>query len=256
MSSDHPSLYEIRGEYGIDGGVSSILAGIGFGAIGLGLLGLGAFHACARKRLLAGVETLGGLLFLQMVPSYLYSTRKGKFVVWGQLLDDLSLRGDESILDVGCGRGAVLGLVAKRLPRGRAVGLDLWRTRDQTGNAMEATWRNLDAEGVRSRCELHTADMRSMPFPDATFDAVVSSLAIHNIDGAEGRTQTLAEVVRVLKPGGRLLIADLMFTATYARELSALGMEEVVKRPLGWRFFYGALGMMTGLVTAKKPTLG
>ena len=48
--------------------------------------------------------------------SYLYSTGPGKRAIWAQLLDDLGLRGDEHVLDVGCGRGAVLMLAARRVP--------------------------------------------------------------------------------------------------------------------------------------------
>ena len=51
--------------------------------------------------------------------SYLYSTGPGKRAIWVQLLDELGLRGDEHVLDVGCGRGAVLMLAARRLPGGR-----------------------------------------------------------------------------------------------------------------------------------------
>jgi ubiquinone/menaquinone biosynthesis C-methylase UbiE len=92
-----------------------------------------------------------------------------------------------------------------------------------------------------------------MSFPDASFDVVVSSLAVHNIGGHEGRIQAIDEAVRVLKPGGRLVIADLMWASVYARRLRELGMEEVVVQPLGWRFWYGALGIATGLVRARKP---
>jgi ubiquinone/menaquinone biosynthesis C-methylase UbiE len=145
-------------------------------------------------------------------------------------------------------------MLAKMLPHGRAVGLDLWRSEDQSGNSPDATWRNLDAECVRNRCELVTADMRSAPFPDSTFDLVVSSLAIHNIHGDEGRRAAIDEAVRVLKPGGRLLIADLKWPKTYAKALRELGMENVVEQQLDWRFCYGGLGMATGLVTATKQT--
>jgi ubiquinone/menaquinone biosynthesis C-methylase UbiE len=130
--------------------------------------------------------------------------------------------------------------------------LDLWRSEDQSGNRPEATWRNLDAECVRNRCELVTADMRAVPFPDSTFDLVVSSLAIHNIKDRQGRGQAVAEAVRVLKPGGRLLVADLMWTGAYARQLRELGMESIVERHSDWRLCYSALGMATGLVTATK----
>jgi arsenite methyltransferase len=143
-------------------------------------------------------------------------------------------------------------MLARMLPRGRAVGLDLWRSQDQSGNRPEATWQNLGAERVRNRYELVTADMRPVPFHDSTFDLVVSGLTIHNIEGDLGREQAVDEAVRVLKPGGRLLIADLTWTKAYANRLRALGLENVVEQHLDWRFWYGGLGMATGLVTATK----
>ena len=95
--------------------------------------------------------------------SGLYTSRRGKFLAWTELLDQLNLRGDERILDLGCGRGAVLLLAAQRLTTGRAVGVDVWRRGDQSGNAAMATRRNALAEGVADRIELHTADMTGAP---------------------------------------------------------------------------------------------
>jgi len=66
---------------------------------------------------------------------YLHFTLRGKFLIWAELLDRLNLRGDERILDMGCGRGAVLLMAAQRLTTGRAVGVDLWRSFDQSGNS-------------------------------------------------------------------------------------------------------------------------
>jgi SAM-dependent methyltransferase len=253
-SSIRPGLAEHRGNYGIDGGRTAGVGLVAMGAAGLALACLAVIHARSGHIVLAIFELLSGLLLLQTIPSYLYSTRRGKFKVWAELLDGLGLGGDERALDMGCGRGAILSTLAKVLPRGRAVGLDLWRSEDQSGNSPDATWRNLDAECVRNRCELVTANMRAVPFPDLTFDLVVSSLAIHNIRGHEGRSRAIDEAVRVLRPGGRLLIADLMWTKAYAKRLRKLGMEEVVERHLDWRFCYGALGVATGLATATKQT--
>src|SRR6476646_9743913 len=94
-----------------------------------------------------------------------------------------SVRGDEGILDLGCGRGAVLLLAAQHLTTGRAVGVDLWRKEDQSGNAMEATRHNAVVEGVEDRVELQTADMTLLPFANDSFDLVVSNVAVHNVKG-------------------------------------------------------------------------
>jgi ubiquinone/menaquinone biosynthesis C-methylase UbiE len=183
---------------------------------------------------------------------YLYATRSGKFVVWDRVLDELRLRGDETVLDLGCGRGAVLLAAAKRLPRGRAIGVDLWRA-DQTDNSAEATLANAALEGFADRVELRTADMTALPLADGSVDAVVSSLAIHNIPTSAGRRQALDEAVRVLRPGGRLAIADLWETRQHAARLSELGWRNVKRRNLGWRMWYGAPWFSTRLVTATKP---
>ena len=124
------------------------------------------------------------------------------------IIDGLALRGSERVLDLGCGRGAVLLQVARRLTSGRAVGVDLWRTRDQSGNSIDATRRNAAADNVGDRVELHTADMSDLPFDRDSFDVVVSNVAIHNINEPARRERAIDEAVRVLRPGGRVLIAD------------------------------------------------
>jgi SAM-dependent methyltransferase len=196
---------------------------------------------------------LPAVFLLACAGSCFYTTLRGKFVVWAELLDQLGLRGDERILDLGCGRGAVLLLAAQRLTTGRAVGVDLWRSRDQSGNAADATRRNAVAEGVADRVELHTADMTALPLEDDSFDLVVSSLAIHNIWGRAGRQKAIEEAVRVLRPGGRLMIADIWATRHYQARLVALGMSDVARRGLGWRFWWGGPWAPTCLVTATKP---
>jgi ubiquinone/menaquinone biosynthesis C-methylase UbiE len=179
--------------------------------------------------------------------SHLHFTLRGKFVDWAGLLDRLRLRGDERILDLGCGRGAVLLLAAQHLTTGRAVGVDLWRSFDQSGNSADATRRNAVAEGVADRVELHTGDLTALPFGDSSFDVVLSSLAIHNISGRAGREKAIGEAVRVLRPGGRLVIADIRATRQHPVRLAKLGMNDVARRLLGWQYW------PTRLVTATKP---
>ena len=184
----------------------------------------------------------------------LYASRRGKFVVWAELLDQLQLRGDEHILDLGCGRGAVLLLAAQRLTTGRAVGVDLWRKADQLGNAAEATLKNAVAEGVADRVELLTSDIRNLPFENESFDLIVSNVAVHNVKGDVARRKAIAEAVRVLRPGGRLMLADIG-SRQYQKDLTRLGMTNVRRRNLGWRLWWSGPWLPTHLVTATKPTL-
>ena len=193
-----------------------------------------------------------GAVFLANAFSFLYTTRRGKFHVWDEILDDLHLRGGERVLDLGCGRGAVLNAVARRLTTGRVTGIDLWSAHDQSGNSRDVTMRNASLEGVEDRIEIETGDMRALPFPDASFDVVVSSLAIHNIHSNADRARAVAEAWRVLKPSGRLAIADIRATARYAGTLSELGATGIARRRLGWRFWYGNPFAATSLVTASK----
>jgi ubiquinone/menaquinone biosynthesis C-methylase UbiE len=193
---------------------------------------------------------LYGLILLAAATSFLYTTRRGKFIVWRELIEALALTGNEATLDLGCGRGLVLLEVARHLANSRAVGLDLWRSRDQSGNAEETTLANARAEGMRERIELATGDMAKLPFDDASFDLVTSSLAIHNIPSATGRIKAIDEAARVLRPGGRLLIADFRHGRAYAARLHALGLQNVVRRSLGWRFWYGGPPWATYLVSA------
>jgi arsenite methyltransferase len=191
------------------------------------------------------------VLFMLTIAAFvLHTTLRGKFVVWAELLDKLGLRGDERILDLGCGRGAVLLMAAQHLTTGRAVGVDLWRSADQSGNSAEATRRNAVAEGVADRVELHTGDMTALAFEDDSFDVVVSSLAIHNITGRAGREKAIYEAVRVLRPGGRLIIADIRATRQHQAQLAKIGMNDVAHSRLGWQFWWGGPWAATRLVTA------
>lgn len=240
-----------RGVYGFDEPVWPLLLSLlGFIFLVLGLVSFWAFDI----PVLGVICFVCAVVFLFSAASYIYTTRRGKFQVWAEILLRLGLRGDEQILDLGCGRGAVLLMAASLLPRGRATGIDVWKTNEQSGNALSVTQQNAEREGVAELVTLHTADMRHLPFSDGSFDLVVSSLAIHNIRDPEGRTQAITEAVRVLKPGGRLVIADFRETGRYGERLRELGMTEVAHRTLGWRFWYGGSWTATKLVSARKPS--
>lgn len=140
-----------RGSYGIDAPFAPIFLA------GLVMLYLVLAIVTGRSRYWLAV------LFISTIEAlFIHTALRGKFVVWAELLDGLRFRGDERILDLGCGRGAVLLMAAQHLTTGRAVGVDLWRKVDQSGNSAEATQRNAAAEGVVERVELHTGDLRAI----------------------------------------------------------------------------------------------
>jgi arsenite methyltransferase len=185
-----------RGDYGYDAPYFPVI----FGFLSLAA-GIGA-AICWQQGLIrpAGQMTLYFVFFVANTSSFLYTTRRGKFLEWDRILDHLHLRGDEGVLDMGCGRGAVLTAVARRLATGRVTGVDIWSTKDQSGNARDVTLLNASLEGVGDRVQIDTGDMRALPYPDATFDLVVSSLAIHNIRSNVDRKRAIVEGFRVLNP--------------------------------------------------------
>lgn len=237
-----------RGNYGFD----APMVPIGLATAAIVGWAVTIFSFATRLFWLAILALSVGIVFAVCTLSFVWTTRRGKFIVWRELLDALPLRGDERLLDVGCGRGAVLMLAAERLPAGRATGVDLWSTTDQSGNSEDATLRNAELEEVKDRIELHTGDMRQLPFPDRSFDVVTSSLAIHNIPNAQGREQALAEILRVLRIDGTALIADIGHTADYERYFSAQPGVKVQARRLGWRFWYGGPQAATTVVKVQR----
>jgi arsenite methyltransferase len=189
----------------------------------------------------------GIIFFLQSLLMF-FSSHYGKLRARDNLLDNLHLRGDETVLDVGCGRGLLLMGAAKRLPNGKAMGLDLWSQHDLADNRSTATMQNARIEGVEQRVEVHNGDMRDMPFADGTFDAVVASNSIHNIYDRDGRRRAINEIVRVLKTGGQVALLDIRHTAQYADDLRAAGMQNITRSGLIFWIF-----PPVRVVTGKKP---
>jgi len=146
----------------------------------------------------------------------LWDSKIGKIRERETLLDRITWTGGERVLDVGCGRGLMLIGAAKRLTTGQATGIDIWQAEDLSGNRPEATLENAAREGVGDRVEVQTADMRKLPFPDGSFDAVVSCAAIHNLYAAADRAQAIREIARVLAPGGHAIIDDIRHASEYA----------------------------------------
>lgn len=117
-------------------------------------------------------------------------------------IDQALLEPGENILDVGCGTGSVtIPAKMKVGERGRAAGID---------PAPEMiTVARQKASRARLEIDFRVGVIEALPFPDGTFDVVTSSLMMHHLP-ENLQIKGLSEIRRVLKPGGRLLIADMM----------------------------------------------
>jgi ubiquinone/menaquinone biosynthesis C-methylase UbiE len=113
-------------------------------------------------------------------------------------VDLLDVQPDDDVLEIGYGPGTALAMLAARAPHGTIAGVDL-----SARMLRQATRRNrrLVAEG---RLSLYRAAAESTPFDDASFDRII---AVNNFHIWPDRAAALAEILRVLRPGGQLLLA-------------------------------------------------
>ena len=165
----------------------------------------------------------------------------GKFRARDALLNAVPWRGDEQVLDVGCGHGLMLIGAAKRLSSGHATGIDIWQDVDQAYNSAAATLRNAELEGVT--VDVRDGDARKIPL--AGRRSMSSSPASRCTTSTMPRSasRALGEIARVLKPGGHAAILDIRHS--YARFFERHGFT-IVKKWITMLF------VLTHSVVARK----
>ena len=117
-----------------------------------------------------------------------------------KLLSFAGLTSGESVLDIGCGTGTLAIAAGRQVgPTGRVYGIDA------SPEMIARAERKAKRAGAKIR--LQNAIAESLPFPDAQFDAVLSTVMLHHLP-RPARARLVAEARRVLRPGGRLLVID------------------------------------------------
>lgn len=212
------------------GGLLLLIAVVSAQAMGL----VGAGRPSQAAGVLASLGVLAGVYGLFMGAYMTYASRIGKLRTRERMLDAVgglrSWRGNEAVLDVGCGRGLMMVGAAKRLGKESgsvAVGIDLWREQDQAANSATAALHNAAIEGVVDCVRIDTGDARALPYADGSFDVVLSHWVVHNLEPAADRLRALDEMLRVLRPGGVIALADIDGFAQYLSHLESRGVTQL-----------------------------
>jgi SAM-dependent methyltransferase len=210
----------------------------------LGLLGI--LTAVLTSGVLSLAALVVGLLLLipvGLLVGFVVIIQRRRFGLRDRMVNSVSWRGDEHVLDVGTGSGILLFGCAKHLTTGKAVGIDLYLPNAGGGTA-ETFWRNAHLEGLQDRVDLQNVDARKMPFPDQSFDVIMSSFALHHIGDGEARAQATREMLRVLKPGGTIALCDVApMISQSVRVMQDSGLDSGMMEVKQWgRVFSVAIG--------------
>lgn len=120
------------------------------------------------------------------------------------------LRPGETVLDIGCGAGMDLLLAARKVgSRGKAIGVDMT-------DAMMDRARKAASAGALRNVDVRKGDATSLPVADASVDVVISNGVLNLVPEKE---RAFREILRVLRPGGRVQIADIVVEAELSEDI-------------------------------------
>lgn len=222
----------MKANYGIDSPiVICLLFLFGIGSFALAIL-VSAFlpetYPIASTLFKAQFCLVGAFLILESF-FMIYSSKWGKKKIIAAIVQQLGLKGDEKVLDVGCGRGLFAIEIAKKIKTGKVTGID----KNQTERAL----KNAQIEQVEKRVEFVTADLCALPFSDHSFDMVASSSSVHRLKTKEERAKAVSEMSRVLKPLGKLVLIDIQDIPEYLETLEGLGWKDLQVSKRNYRIF-------------------
>lgn len=142
------------------------------------------------------------LRFKRLTPAFDFvaAVFVGDRAIKRRVLTHAAIASGEEVLDVGCGTGTLAVAAARAAPNVRVTGLD--------ADASILSRARRRATGAGLETEFSEGMSTALPYANGSFDIVLSTLFFHHLPD-DAKRQTAAEVVRVLRPGGRLVVGDL-----------------------------------------------
>jgi len=197
---------------------------------------IGAFvYAILREKPIWGLTfwgicvVVGGLYASISSSVKKFTNLESRLKARDKFLSEIPFRGDETVLDVGCGNGILILSAAKHLTTGKGIGIDIW-TEGAGDSHPRAFHRNAEIEGVADRVSLQNEDVRKLPYEDESIDIIISGLTMHHILHGSGTDKAVSEMVRVLKPGGCLAIYDVRIAVNTSAKLMLKNGLEIEKK--------------------------
>lgn len=183
------------------------------GLVGLSVTIVGAFLTPPLSTILMLVGAPMAFVGLYIAASYviLYNSllKEGSIEnLWKKATELSGMRGDENVLDVGCGTGRVSIRLAKYLTTGKVTGIDIFG--GVSGTSPDTAYENARIEGVADKVVFKYGNVLSIPFEDNTFDIVTAGSVLHELHGYENQLKAVQEIHRVLKPSGKFITVEIL----------------------------------------------
>lgn len=192
------------------------------------------------------VAVIAGILFLVVLIYEIYMglcRREFDFSgggLMGKIHEHLAAHlpwdGKGTLLDIGCGAGALTIRCAKRFPKARLVGMDFWGA--EWNYAKEQCEANALAEGVAERITFEKGDAAKLRYASESFDAAVSNFVFHEVRTQPDKQKVVREALRVVKKGGSFAFQDLFAQKqlygdmdAFIEELKKEGIQEIYYIP-------------------------